>query len=211
MSTDAPNEIPTAAATVVAAINGVETSSKPAVAAPETMQVEKAATSAEPSEDGIDDGANEEEDDVDEGAQEEEDLFTALEHCEEEKEAKEPHEQPTDVTAAPTLLKTALEKGEVKSDSEEDEAAKEEEKKVDTAADETMEGDHHAKSRVRTSDKVFTILSVEFYEKEILYRLSSLVSCRVQIASHFSCLFSFCVGKPTRLFVVQSERILQLY
>lgn len=69
--------------------------------------------------DDVDDGAEE-------GAQEEDALFTALEHSEEEKEAQQPHDQPTDVHVAPTLLKSALETGQVKSDSEDE--AKEEKK-----------------------------------------------------------------------------------
>ncbi len=90
-----------------------------------------------PSDDGVEEDANaaQNDDDDDEGAQEEDALFSALEHSEEEKEAHQPHDQPTDVHVAPTLLKSALETGQVKSDSEDEEK---EEKKVD----------HHVHSRV---------------------------------------------------------------
>jgi len=101
------------------------------------MPVEK-----EPSEDDDDDVVVDEEE-VEEGAQEEDALFTELEHVEEEKEAKEPHDQPTDVAVAPTLLKVALAKGEVKSDSEDEEAKAADEKKKEDAA-----AAHHAHHRV---------------------------------------------------------------
>jgi hypothetical protein len=156
MSTEAPTDTPPVAAEATAiTTNG---SSKPAAATTiaEPMQVDDKPATAASAEPSVDDDVIEE--DVEEGAQEEDALFTALEHSEEEKEAQAPHDQPTDVQAAPTLLKTALEKGEVKSDSEEDDA-KTEEKKVDPAAAVEVKAggaDHHAHARVRTSNKVFT-------------------------------------------------------
>ena len=101
---------------------------------PETVKEEETKPAVKPVppegsvDDEDDDCGNPDDDDAaaEEGAQEEDALFTALEHSEEEKEAQLPHDQPTDVHVAPTLLKSALETGQVKSDSEDE--AKEEKK-----------------------------------------------------------------------------------
>jgi ATP-dependent DNA helicase len=68
-----------------------------------------------------------------EGADEEDALFTKLEQEEEAEEAAHPHKQPIDAAAAPTLLKAAIEKGDVKMDESEHGAmddAKEEQEHV---------------------------------------------------------------------------------
>ena len=88
---------------------------------------------------------------VEEGVQEEDALFSALEHSEEEKEAKEPHETPVDKALAPTLLKSALETGAIKSDSEEDDEKKIDEKAAKEANDKDAAAGHHS----RVSKSIF--------------------------------------------------------
>jgi hypothetical protein len=102
---------------------------------------------------------NDEEDDddvVSEGAQEEDALFTSLEIDEEKEEASHPHDQPRDVKAAPRLLQTAFEKGEVKADEDSESDAKEEKKaepesqQASQPAPESPEH-HHPQNRARVS------------------------------------------------------------
>lgn len=86
------------------------------------------------------------EDDVkdDNSEAEEEALFEKLEHDEEEKEAKELHEQPKDVKAAPKLLQSGLEQGLVKPDESESEDDKKD-PAYEAKAAETKEQHHHAR------------------------------------------------------------------
>ena len=68
----------------------------------------------EPKEPAKDEGDEDENASEDEGAQEEDALFTALEESEEQEERAHPHhEQPTDTSAAPTLLKAGFAKGDI--------------------------------------------------------------------------------------------------
>ena len=85
-----------------------------------TVNKETAAVNQETAADGM--GDDDEEDAASiksEGADEEDALFTKLEQEEEAEEAAHPHAQPSDAAAAPTLLKNALEKGDVKMDESE--------------------------------------------------------------------------------------------
>jgi hypothetical protein len=100
----------------------------------------------------------EEEDDdvVSEGAQEEDALFTSLEIDEEKEEASHPHDQPRDVKAAPRLLQTAFEKGEVKAD-EDSESDEKEEKKTESESQQASQPaaespqHHHPQNHARVS------------------------------------------------------------
>jgi hypothetical protein len=94
-------------------------------------------------EDDDDDNAKSPDDGEDE---EEEKLFEKLEHDQEEEEAAHPHEQPKDVTAAPRLLQSAFQKGEV---APEDDSESDSEKKSAAAEAAVPSPDHHLHARVR--------------------------------------------------------------
>ena len=121
--------------------------SKPTSVSSPMLVEKRAILSTNPEAEDMDADGNIDDDGVEEGAQEEEALFTALEHSEEEKEAKEPHDTPVDKELAPTLLKSALETGAIKSDSEDDEK-KIDEKAAKEANDHDAAAGHH--SRVST-------------------------------------------------------------
>jgi hypothetical protein len=83
-----------------------------------------------------------------EGAEEEEALFGAMEE-EDEKEVRA-YDQPKDVKAAPTLLRTALEQGQVEPDDSEseDDKKKGEEKKGEEESKTPATPEHHHHARV---------------------------------------------------------------
>ena len=99
----------------------------------------------------IDDNLKKEEIDQDdassiksEGADEEDALFTNLEKKEEQEEAEHPQEQPIDAKAAPMLLQSAFEKGDVSMD----DSAPQGEKKGEFV-DEVVSEEHVVHQRVR--------------------------------------------------------------
>jgi hypothetical protein len=89
-------------------------------------------------------------DKMSDGAEEEEALFVKLEEDEERQESKQLHDQPKDVNAAPKLLQSALEQGQIKPDDSESE---DEKKKTETAAP----PEHHHHARVRKFIHTFFI------------------------------------------------------
>ncbi|KAL3921466.1 MAG: hypothetical protein SGILL_002734 [Bacillariaceae sp.] len=118
---------PNAVASAAPVLNGSEDATKPAAVA--SLPVKKDEDETKPAATDMDD----EEDAASiksEGADEEDALFTQLEQEVEAEEAAHPHAQPSDAAAAPTLLKSALAKGDVKMDESEHGAA------TDAAAEE---------------------------------------------------------------------------
>lgn len=87
------------------------------------------------------------------GAEEEEALFVAMEKDEESKDALLPHSQPKDVKAAPKLLQSAIEQGEVPPDDSESDAEQPESTKTDAEP-------HHAHARVRKIS--YCLFAIEF-------------------------------------------------
>jgi hypothetical protein len=124
-----------------AATNG-DVPTNGALAVPVEMKDTKPATG--------DDDDDDEEDDADEKVPDEDDLedklFEKLEHDQEEQALTHPHEQqPNDVKAAPKLLQSAFQKGEVAVEDSESDSEKK------SAAVEVAEADpdHHTHARVR--------------------------------------------------------------
>lgn len=76
------------------------------------------------------------------GVEDEEALFVAMEKDEESRDARLPHSQPKDVKAAPKLLQSAIEQGEVKPDDSESDSEQQDATKTDAEP-------HHAHARVR--------------------------------------------------------------
>lgn len=158
------------------------------------MLVEKRAVLSEDPE--VDDNEAEEEDE-EEGVQEEDALFTALEHSEEEKEAKEPHETPVDKALAPTLLKSALETGAINSDSEDDEKKNDEKAAKEAKAKADAPAGHHSRVSEYLSDNFGShVICLDILEGYLLILTYAIFSPLVQ---------------STRLFAFQSQRIFQLY
>jgi hypothetical protein len=97
-------------------------------------------------------------DDESDPPDEEENLFITLEHEKEIEDLEEklhPHAQPKAVEAAPTLLRAALEKGQVKAEDSEEESDKE--KAELPAKKEAEEPHYHARvSRIRVSERLET-------------------------------------------------------
>ena len=97
-----------------------------------------------------DDDDEDEEDDADDNIPEEDDLeeklFEKLEHDQEEQELTHHEQQPKDVKAAPKLLQSAFQKGEVANDDSESDS----EKKSAAVEAEAAAPDHHTHARVRT-------------------------------------------------------------
>lgn len=134
-------------------------------AKPAPMLVEKRAVlSEEPDDDDDDDkvGKNVDEEEEEEGAKEEDELFTALEHTEEEREAKAPHETPVDKALAPTLLKSALETGAIKSEGDGDE------KKVDQ---EVVGEDKDKAAAAGDQSRVSTPITAGWWENILMLRV----------------------------------------
>ena len=154
-----------------------------------------AAVKPEPSEDGdeeMDDG-----DKASEGAEEEEALFVKMEEDEEKEEAAHPHDQPTDVKAAPKLLQTALEKGEV----EPDDSEKEEDKKVEEQkAAGPPSPDHHYHARVS-----FSFFSLFAPNSDAIMMSFSRRQCLI------FCCKSLEIGQTIGFLAFQGIGILQLY
>lgn len=96
---------------------------------------------------------------------EEEKLFEKLEHDEEEEEATHPHDQPSDVKAAPKLLQKALEQGQVKPDDSEDEA-----EKKDESGDAPKSPEH---KHARVGARAVHIMSLSVYVHSSLQLLFS--------------------------------------
>ena len=111
---------------------------------PMTKKVSSDGGSENDDDDDDDDNAKGEED----ASDEEEQLFVQMEEEVEKEEAIHPLEQPTDVKAAPKLLQTAFEKGEVRAD--DSESDNEEKKKIEETKQEEAEQphDHHYHARV---------------------------------------------------------------
>jgi hypothetical protein len=86
---------------------------------------------------------------------EEEKIFIEMEHEQEEKAVEEEGQQPKEIQAAPTLLRAALQKGEVKADESEEESDQEKqqqppeaEKEEATVSPEQQQHHHHIHKRV---------------------------------------------------------------
>jgi hypothetical protein len=142
-----------------------------------------------------------EEEDVED---EEEKIFIEMEHEQEEKAVEEEGQQPKEIQAAPTLLRAALQKGEVKADESEEESDQEKKGTTGTTTAEDSAAaipaaspeHHHHHIHKRVSNK----------------RLRGFNPIPAQ-RSHLS-LFPIIImytGKSTRLFIKQSSRIFAIH
>jgi hypothetical protein len=99
----------------------------------------------------------------------EEKLFEKLEHDQQEQELTHPHEQPKDVKAAPKLLQSAFQKGEVVPEDSESDS----EKKSAAAEAAVASADHHTHARVRKKQKVWRGLELSIIHWSIICILPS--------------------------------------